>query len=184
MGRLVQTSYKGQYVCQNRRATSRIRILGDFVSRTSLNYAKDTMKAFLEREQTVENRDVCYNNARWNSNVWKTIPSAKVKHTLPSGRVNTMMVTVELEFESNNAFRLCMQHATLASWRTPRRWIHGSGHFGTGRMQLTREGRFDVLAGQERSCDGRKGSRQRAEMLRRCAKERAWDGFESNTVRK
>ncbi|CBQ73862.1 hypothetical protein sr17432 [Sporisorium reilianum SRZ2] len=104
MGRLVQTSYKGQYVCQNRRATSRIRILGDFVSRTSLNYAKDTMKAFLECEQTVENRDVCYNNARWNSNVWKTIPSAKVKHTLPSGRVNTMMVTVELEFESNNDF--------------------------------------------------------------------------------
>lgn len=127
MGRVEQIGYRGQKICRNRRATSRIRILGDFVSRKSLNYAKDTMKAFLEREQTNEDGTVCYNNARWRSNVWKTVPSAKIRHTLPSGRVDTMMVTVELDFEKNYEFGfVCNMHLSLLGE------LPGGGFMGQG----------------------------------------------------
>lgn len=122
---------KGRYLCENRRATSRIRILGDFVSRNSLNYAKETMKAFLEREQTGEYRDVCYNTHHWMSNVWKTVPSAKIRHTLPSGRIDTMTVTVELDFERSNDFDFVCERLLSLLGELP-----GDGFMGEGLSRL------------------------------------------------
>uniref|UniRef100_V5F039 Uncharacterized protein n=1 Tax=Kalmanozyma brasiliensis (strain GHG001) TaxID=1365824 RepID=V5F039_KALBG len=127
MGRLVQISYKNQYVCQSRRATARIQILGEVVDSISLVHVKETMKALLEREQTGEIRDVCYDNARWKSTVWKTVPSANVRHILPSGQESNMLVTVDLQFERNNEFSFIC--STLLSFLGE---LPGGGAMGQG----------------------------------------------------